>query len=290
MTNPLTDPLFALLKADRLTAVVDIGANPIAAANPVPYQRMLAAGLCTVIGFEPQPVALAELNRTKGPHEQYLPYVVGDGRDQTLHVCKAIGMTGLLEPNPARLALFNEFPMIGQVEEKISVSTRRLDDIGEIQFVDFLKMDVQGAELQVLSFGKQKLASTVILQTEVSFVPLYYDQPPFGSIDLMLRDMGFIPHGFAEALHWPIAPMVIDGNPRKPLRQMIEADLIYVRDFTHAKNMTGEQWKQLALVAHHCYRSTDLALRAIISATQIGALPEHAPESYLKLLRRQKTA
>jgi hypothetical protein len=37
-------------------------------------------------------------------------------------------------------------------------------------------------------------------------------------------------------------------------------------------------------------RSTDLALRAIISATQIGALPEHAPESYLKLLRRQKPA
>ena len=78
----MDDPLFELLHPDRLTAVVDIGANPID-GNP-PYKRMLDEGLCTVIGFEPQAGALAELNRRKGPREQYLRTAVGDGEEHTL--------------------------------------------------------------------------------------------------------------------------------------------------------------------------------------------------------------
>ena len=46
-----SDALFDLLPPDHLTAVVDIGANPI--DGDPPYKGMLAAGLCTVIGFEP---------------------------------------------------------------------------------------------------------------------------------------------------------------------------------------------------------------------------------------------
>ncbi len=72
------DPLFGMLQPKRLTAVVDIGANPI--DGDPPYKEMLAAGLCTVIGFEPQADALAALNRRRTPRERYLPYAVGDGR------------------------------------------------------------------------------------------------------------------------------------------------------------------------------------------------------------------
>ncbi len=48
-----------LLEPGRLTAVVDIGANPI--DGDPPYHEMLRKGLCTVTGFEPQPEALASL-------------------------------------------------------------------------------------------------------------------------------------------------------------------------------------------------------------------------------------
>jgi hypothetical protein len=100
----VTDALFELLHPDRLTAVVDIGANPIDGAPP--YKAMLAAGLCTVLGFEPQAEACAELNRRKGPLERYLPIAVGDGEEHTLYVCRARGMTSMLPPDPAQLALF----------------------------------------------------------------------------------------------------------------------------------------------------------------------------------------
>ena len=286
MQNAAPDPLSAILLPSRLSSIVDIGANPI--DGDPPYKRMLEAGLCTVIGFEPQADALAALDRRKGPRERYLPYAIGDGREQTLHVCRAKGMTSLLPPDPGHLALFNEFPTLGAVEREIRVATRRLDDIDEIEEMDFLKIDIQGTELDVFRSGKRKLAQIVIIQTEISFVTLYRGQPAFGVIDTTLREMGFVPHCFAELKTWPIAPMVIQGNPRLPVRQLLEADLVYVRDFARPNNMSGEQWKHLAMIAHHCYGSIDLALRAIIAATGLGALRSDSAERYLALLRSQK--
>lgn len=277
------DPLFELLQPARSTAVVDIGANPI--DGEPPYKRMLQAGLCTVCGFEPQAEALARLARQKGPLEQYLPVAVGDGRYHTLHICRARGMTSLLAPDPSRLALFNDFTELGHVEAEFRIPTKRLDDIEEITAIDLLKIDVQGGELEVFRSGTNKLANAVAVQTEVSFFGLYKDQPTLGAVDSALRDMGFVPHCFAEMKCWPIAPLVIGGDTRRPLRQVLEADLVYVRDFVRPDSMDGEQWKHLALLAHHCYDSFDLALHAIGQATRLGALPPAAVARYLEILQ-----
>ena len=56
--------------------------------------------------------------------------------------------------------------------DRVPVHTRRLDDISEIEHLDFLKIDVQGGELAVFHGGKSKLSETVAIQTEISFVPL----------------------------------------------------------------------------------------------------------------------
>src|SRR5579875_1736395 len=135
------DLLSEILAPARPTAIVDLGANPIDGAPP--YQAMLAAGLCEVTGFEPQGPALARLEAAKGPRERYLPYVLGDGRARMLNVCELEGMTSLLVPDPAHLALFNLFPIWGKVKNQIPVTTRKLDDIVEIAHLDFLKMDIQ---------------------------------------------------------------------------------------------------------------------------------------------------
>ena len=51
------DLLCQLLSPNRLTEVVDVGANPI--VGDPPYKPMLDAGLCNVTGFEPQLDALS---------------------------------------------------------------------------------------------------------------------------------------------------------------------------------------------------------------------------------------
>lgn len=280
------DQLTQILQPNRLTAIVDIGANPI--DGEPPYKAMLAAGLCEVTGFEPQPAALQKLDRAKGPRERYLPYVLADGTERMLHVCELEGMTSLLVPDPAHLALFNLFPTWGTVKQRIPVKTRKLDEIAEIAAMDFLKMDVQGAEREVLAHGHAKLKNTVVVQTEVSFVPLYQDQPSFGDMDLALRNLGFLPHSVTGTKIWPIAPMVVGDAPNRGIRQLLETDMVYVRNFSEPGAMSAEQWKHLALVAHHCYGSYDLALKAILALMQLGAVPADANRRYLSSLPARK--
>jgi FkbM family methyltransferase len=281
-----TQSLADILSPQRRTAVVDIGANPI--DGDPPYKAMLAAGLCEVTGFEPQAAALARLDQKKGPHERYLPYAIADGTLRTLHICELEGMTSLLVPDPAHLALFNLFPIWGQVKERIPVATRKLDDIAEIASLDFLKMDVQGAEREVLAHGRAKLKHAVAVQTEVSFVPLYQGQPSFGDMDLALRELGFLPHCVTGTKIWPLAPMVVGTEPNRGIRQLLETDMVYVRDFSRPENMSAEQWKHLALVAHHCYGSYDLALKAITTLMALGAVPPDANRRYLSSLPGRK--
>jgi len=140
----------------------------------------------------------------------------------------------------------------------------------------------QHGSRHLLLIGGAALA--VVVQTEVSFVPLYQDQPVFGEIDLLLRDAGFLPHSVTGTKLWPIAPMVVGDTPNRGIRQLLETDMVYVRDFSRAENMTAEQWKQLALVAHHCYGSYDLVLKSIVTLIQMGALPDDACKRYLATL------
>jgi FkbM family methyltransferase len=284
--NGAMDLLTEILAPQRLTAIVDVGANPI--DGDPPYKAMLAAGLCEVTGFEPQAAALARLEQKKGPRERYLPYALGDGTQRILNVCELEGMTSLLVPDPAYLALFNLFPIWGNVKHQIPITTRKLDDVAEIAAMDFLKMDVQGGEREVLAHGRAKLANTVAIQTEVSFVPLYKDQPPFGEIDLALRALGFLPHCVTGTKIWPLSPMVIGNEPNRGIRQLLETDMVYVRDISKPDNMSTEQWKHLALVAHHCYGSYDLALKAIVTLMELGAVPGDANKRYLASLPSRK--
>ncbi|MEB3022251.1 FkbM family methyltransferase [[Mycobacterium] crassicus] len=267
-------PVSDLVCCTRLTGVVDIGANPI--DGDPPYRAMLDAGLCTVTGFEPQPDALAELVRRKGPLETYLPYAVGDGGTHRLQITQASGMTSMFRPDTRRLALFNGFTEWGAVIDEVDVPTCRLDDIDEIGVVDLLKIDIQGGELMTFRNGRAKLANAVAIQTEVSFIALYEGQPVFGEIDLELRAQGFVPHSFPAIKRWAIAPTVFGGNFRIGQNQLLEADVAYVRDFAYPERLSDEQLSQLAMIAFHVYGSHDLAHFCILELSRRGSTPADA--------------
>ena len=129
------------------------------------------------------------------------------------------------------------------------------------------------------------MAAAVVIQTEVSFIPLYENQPPIGLVDVELRSQGFIPHTFAHLKRWVIAPLLVNNDPRRPLNQLLEGDMVYVRDFRNPAALTAEQLKHLALIAHHCYGSFDLALFCLQALEQRGDLPRGAKDLYLSMLR-----
>ena len=209
---------------------------------------------------------------------------VGDGREHTLHICN-FGWTSLLEPDPSALAFFNTFPMLGRVESTASVQTRRLDDIGELPKIDFLKMDIQGSELMVLQHGRKKLSDCVAIQLEISFVTLYKNQPSFGYLDVELRSQGFVPHRFMDIKLWSITPTIRNNDPRLPFNQVLEADIVYIKDIIHPNNLTDPQIRKLAAIAHFACNSPDLVARCILELQRRNVVAEKSAEAYLQTVR-----
>jgi hypothetical protein len=76
----------------------------------------------------------------------------------------------------------------------------------------------------------------------------------------------------------------VNNNPTHPLNQLLEADMVYVRDFTKPDSMTDEQLKHLALVSHVCYKSFDLTMRCVQLLEQRGVLAQGAVERYPQLI------
>ena len=275
----MPDALLSLLRPAQLTHVVDVGANPIDGAPP--YKNMLSQGLCTVTGFEPQEAAWHELIQRKGPLETYLPQALGAGGLATLNVCQYSGWTSLLRPNSAALNVFPQFQPNAKVIEQIQVLTHKLDDISEVRPFDLLKIDVQGAEMDVFHGATQHLKNAVAIQTEISFIALYDNQPTFGQVDMYLRELGFVPHGFVDIKRWPIAPLQFHGAAQQSVHQLLEADMVYVKDFVNPDGMSDEQLKQLSLIMHHCYQSHDLSARCIQCLIDRGALPSESLRHYV---------
>lgn len=245
----------------RINAV-DIGASGIDGA-PL-YAPLLARGELDIVGFEPDPSGLASLVAQKGPNETYLPHVVGDGGEHTLQVCRSPGMTSLMEPNRAIFSYFHGFSRWGEVMERLPVKTTRLDDIAEVKALDYLKIDVQGAELMVLQNAPQRLSECVVIQTEVEFLPLYTNQPLFSEVEQYLRSQGFVLHCFVPAPQTRmVSPMVLGNDIMNGLSQVFDSDVVFVRDFTQPDAMTSLQMLRMAMILHDIYGSYDVALRLL---------------------------
>jgi hypothetical protein len=131
--------------------------------------------------------------------------------------------------------------------DRTPIATRRLDDLAEVDDIDFLKID--SGELSVFVHGREKLRDAVVIQTELQLVNLYEGQLSFGQVDQELRAQRFIPHAFAALKKWPVAPLQFGGNPTQPFNQLLEADVVYVRDFVRADRMSNDQLKQLCLMS-----------------------------------------
>ncbi len=81
------------------------------------------------------------------------------------------------------------------MEREIAVATVPLDDCLAAHGVpraDFLELDTQGSELEILAGAERALHDTVVgIQAEVEFAPMYVHQPLFADVDAFLRARGF---------------------------------------------------------------------------------------------------
>lgn len=240
-------------------SVVDVGA---AEYGKDPYHSLTAQGLCRVIGFEPNEPNCAKRNQSAALGHRYLPYALGRGDRRKFYSCANPLTSSLYRPNAALLDKFQhlQLPVVGESE----LQTHRMEDLSEIEDIDYLKLDVQGAELDVIEGATRRMDDVLVVHTEIEFIPMYEDQPLFGDIDVALRRHGLLLHKMDGITGRAMKPLISNGNPYGPLSQWLYADAaIYVRSFMTFDQLSPEKLLKLALILHDVYGSFDLAALAL---------------------------
>ena len=272
----------------RAISIVDVGAAFY--GERALYGPLMTAKLARLVGFEPDAAQCEIWGEEADLYTRILPFALGDGRAHPMYIAPT-GMTSLLEPDAASYGFYTVFaqPPFSPVCDRPSqwIDTRRLDDVDELDRVDFLKIDVQGAELLVLQNGREKLKDCSVVQIEAPFVRLYKGQPSFGELDAELSRQGFMVHGFASLKRLPIAPYSVSGAG-VGINQLVDLDMIYIRDLIHPERVTDRQLVLTAVIADVCYGSYDLALRCAVILARRGQCPADLPRRYLDALPRRK--
>jgi len=270
------------LSPERLTRIVDIGANPLSDA---PYTRLLRMGGCDVWGFEPQQDAFDRLVESAGPNEHYLPYAVGNGETGQLRICQSSGLTSLLEPNRSLFDAMGRFHVGGKVVDRVEMQTRRLDDLDDLPEFDLLKIDIQGAELDVFENGKTALSSALAIVSEIAFSPLYENQPMADDQIRALRGQGFDFHKFGESHSFSFrSPEAQRMHIRRYRSQLIDVDAIFIRALFALDQKTEEQLQHLAILADAVFDSQDVAVAALAALARKGAISGEFIDEYLDLM------
>lgn len=259
--------------------ILDIGA---ALGERPPYQSLVDAGRARIIGFEPNPMECEKLNKEYGKPHLFFPYFIGDGQPATFHETNWVLTGSLYEPNTPLLEKFQNLAELVTPVATHAVTTARIDDIQEIDDVDFIKIDIQGAELPVFKNARRILSNTLLIQTEVEFVELYRDQPMFADVDIFLRSNGFQFHAFNGFGSRAFKPLIFHGNINAGVRQALWSDALYVRDWMRLDSLDEIKLRKYAILAHDVLQSWDLAHLVLMALDRrTGAA---LAEKYLKRL------
>ena len=261
--------------------ILDVGASAIAEV-PI-YKILLDLNSARLNAFEGDERQIEGIRNAYGSKVDIFKEFLFDGTEQTLYLCSGpSGMTSLFKPKQDALNFFNGFDNFGKVEQLERVQTQRMDSIEKLPYIDFIKMDIQGAELTVLQNGIEKLSNCLATQLEVSWICLYENQPTFGDIDVWMRSQGFVPYKFTEVKRWSIAPTVFDNNFRIPGNQLLESDIIYIRDPLKLDQLTDIQLKKFAVLAHFCFESIDLCVFILRELEKRNSMVENSHLLYLQ--------
>lgn len=236
--------------------ILDIGA---ALGEQPSYQALVDAGRARIVGFEPNAAECERLNKKYGEPHRFFPYFVGDGQQATFHETNWVLTGSLYEPNSPLLEKFQNLAEVVRPVATHPVSTKRLDDIAEIDDADFIKIDVQGSELSIFRNASRALSKALVIQTEVEFVELYRDQPMFADVDTFLRASGFQFHTFVGFGGRAFKPLLANNDINRPFRQALWADAIYARDWMRLDALDETKLRKYAILAHDLLQSYDLA-------------------------------
>ena len=194
-----------LFRGSQKLTIFDIGACE--GEDSIRYGRLFPH--CQVYTFEPLPenqaLVLENFKRYQVSNARLMPMALSDKSGIVqFHVSSGTPPSQFLgekwnygNKSSSLLPPTDKDPMFGWIEFKktIDVQCETLDEVcrkNSIAHIDFIHMDVQGAEALVLQGASQMLKHITALWLEVSDCQLYTGQMLRPGIEKIMRDAGFV--------------------------------------------------------------------------------------------------
>jgi FkbM family methyltransferase len=152
-----------------------------------------------IIGFEADVECCRKMNeevaaKKQAWREEHYPVALWSNRGrQTLHVTKAESASSLFPPSRDFLARFADVERWFTVMRTVEVETTTMDEFfaNNPAKIDFLQIDVQGGELEVMRGGQSILARDALaVVAEVEWNEMYEGQTLYGEVDVFMRKIG----------------------------------------------------------------------------------------------------
>jgi len=156
----------------------------------------------------------------------------------------------LYRPNEKLLERFNnmEVAMLKSVSTIKTVSLDYFTANNNIGPVDFIKIDIQGAELDVFQGGVTTLSDVVAIVSEIEFIHHYENQPLFGDVSAFLAGQGLSFHSFLGLMGRALKPTIMNNDPDYA-SQHIWSDALFLKDPMHLNAFSADQLLKQAVIA-----------------------------------------
>jgi len=190
---------------------------------------------------------------------KYYPYALGKANEKRkLYITQHPMCSSLYKPNETFNKLYNNLE-VTNLKDEIEIDTITLDyfiDKHDIGNIDFIKIDVQGAELDIFKGASNALKNVLNIVCEVEFIDVYENQPLSGDICNYLSQYNLMFNKFLGLAGRAIKPVKLDNNLNKPSQHMW-SDAVFVHHILKIHDLNNIQLIKLSLLA--CvYYSLDL--------------------------------
>lgn len=265
-------------------SILDIGARPLDDDDSF-YRLLDLFPGSRIIAFEVEKKLCDDLNKTARPGLEYHAVALGGaGERRRFFETRHPMCSSLYEPDENLLARYHglEVVSLARVQE---IETVRLDTYASEQNMsdfDFMKIDVQGAELDVFRGAVNSLKGIVALISEVEFAPIYRDQPLFGDVCGFLSGQDLAFHKFLGFAGRVLRPFDVSRHGQ-PMTNHMWADAFFVRALDAVPALPADKLLKLAFLAFY-YGSPDLAQLCLAEHDRRTGLSAEA--AYVDLLGR----
>ena len=246
-------------KIDCKFTLIDIGALPIENSKPRFYKIIEYFPSSEIIGFEIEKEVCDQMNSKAAKGTRYFPFALGENNEKRkLYITENPMCTSLYKPNENLANLYHELQYMN-LKKETEIETITLDsfvDEHSIDVIDFIKIDVQGAELDILKGSKKLLNNVLKIECEVEFIPLYHDQPLFGDIAKFLSQYNFMFNKFLGLSGRTLKPLIANRD-KTSASQHMWTDAIFIQHINKIQNLNDEKLLKLSVLAA-IYNSLDL--------------------------------